>query len=120
MPFNDENLAIDVFNSYIPIISAIGHETDTTIIDFCSDLRASTPTAAAEKSVPIRIELIQLVSGISQRLNFLQENIFLNTELNLLNLSKFLKAPKLIISSYKDKINFLSENIFSKFENIFK
>ena len=118
MPFNDENLAIDVFNSYIPIISAIGHETDTTIIDFCSDLRASTPTAAAEKSVPIRIELIQLVSGISQRLNFLQENIFLNTELNLLNLSKFLKAPKLIISSYKDKINFLSENIFSKFENI--
>ena len=118
MPFNDENLAIDVFNSYIPIISAIGHETDTTIIDFCSDLRASTPTAAAEKSVPIRIELIQLVSGISQRLNFLQENIFLNTELKLLNLSKFLKAPKLISSSYKDKINFLSESIFSKFENI--
>ena len=46
MAFNDERLAIEVFNSKIPIISAIGHETDTTIIDFVSDLRAATPTAA--------------------------------------------------------------------------
>jgi exodeoxyribonuclease VII large subunit len=119
MPFNDENLAIAVFKSNIPIISAIGHETDTTIIDFCSDLRASTPTAAAEKAVPMRLELVQVVFGFSQRLNFLQENIFSKVRLELLNISKFLKAPNLIISSYGNKINLLSENIFSKIQSIF-
>ena len=51
MAFNDENLAIEIHKSNIPIISAIGHETDTTIIDFVSDYRASTPTAAAEAAV---------------------------------------------------------------------
>ena len=119
MSFNEEEVAIAVYNSSIPIISAIGHETDTTIIDYCSDLRASTPTAAAEKAVPKRIELVQLVSGLSQRLNFLQENIFSNIKLEFVNLSKFLKAPNLIISSFKEKVNLVSENIFYKLENIF-
>ena len=119
MSFNEEEVAIAVYNSSIPIISAIGHETDTTIIDYCSDLRASTPTAAAEKVVPKRIELVQLVSSLSQRLNFLQENIFSNIKLELVNLSKFLKAPILIVNSYKEKINLVSENIFYKLENIF-
>ena len=119
MSFNDENLALAVYNSIIPIISAIGHETDTTIIDYCSDLRASTPTAAAEKAVPMRLELIQLVLTLSQRLDFLQDNIFINKKSELVNLSKFLKAPKLIIDSYKDKINLVSENIFFKLQNIY-
>ena len=119
MSFNEEEVAIAVYNSSIPIISAIGHETDTTIIDYCSDLRASTPTAAAEKAVPKRIELVQLVSGLSQRLNFLQENIFSNIKLEFVNLSKLLKAPNLIVSSFKEKINLVSENIFYKLENIF-
>ena len=119
MSFNEEEVAIAVYNSSIPIISAIGHETDTTIIDYCSDLRASTPTAAAEKVVPKRIELVQLVSSLSQRLNFLQESIFSNIKLELINLSKFLKAPILIVNSYKEKINLVSENIFYKLENIF-
>ena len=58
MTFNDEDLAKEVFKSNIPIISAIGHETDTTIIDYVSDLRAATPTAAAEiVVVPIKKEL---------------------------------------------------------------
>lgn len=119
MSFNDENLAITVFNSYIPIISAIGHETDTTIIDYSSDLRASTPTAAAEKAVPIRLDLVQLVSSFFQRLHYLQERIFSNTKLELMNLSKFLKAPNLIVISYKEKINLISQNIFFKLENNF-
>ena len=49
MAFNDEKLALSVFKSRIPIVSAIGHETDNTIIDLASDLRASTPTASIEK-----------------------------------------------------------------------
>ena len=118
MSFNDESLALAVYESNIPIISAIGHETDTTIIDYCSDLRASTPTAAAEKAVPTRLELVQSISSIGQRLNYVQEQLIISLKLELTNLSKFLKAPHIIINSYKDKINLVSENISIKLENI--
>ena len=65
MAFNDEKLAVAVTSSEIPIVSAIGHETDTTIIDYVSDLRASTPTAAAELVVPVKLELTNIVSGLN-------------------------------------------------------
>ncbi len=65
--FNDEVVVRETYNSTIPIISAIGHETDTTLIDFVSDLRAPTPTAAAEMAVPVRDELISHVEELSKR-----------------------------------------------------
>ena len=71
MTFNSENIAMAVFESSIPIVSAIGHETDTTIIDYVSDLRASTPTAAAEKIVPVRTELVKSVKSIGERIYYL-------------------------------------------------
>ena len=67
-PFNEEIVAHSIFNSEIPIISAVGHETDFTIADFVSDLRAPTPSAAAELSVPDIYELNKKIISYEDRL----------------------------------------------------
>jgi len=68
-PFNDEALARTVAECPIPLISAVGHETDTTLIDFVSDRRAPTPTAAAEMATPVLAELKALVSDLGGRMH---------------------------------------------------
>ena len=105
MAFNNENLAMSVFNSKIPIISAIGHETDNTIIDYVSDLRASTPTAAAEKAVPLQDELKQKVKNINDKIFSSCENIFDKYLYKLQNLNNLLKAPNIIINSFKERFD---------------
>ncbi|MBQ3610828.1 MAG: exodeoxyribonuclease VII large subunit [Firmicutes bacterium] len=62
--FNDENVARSIYASKIPVISAVGHETDFTIADFVADLRAETPTAAAERAVPDTRELREYIDSI--------------------------------------------------------
>ncbi len=67
-PFNEEDVVRAAFESEIPLISAVGHETDTTLIDYVSDARAPTPTGAAEIAVPVRAELQLQIGERHQRL----------------------------------------------------
>ena len=70
--FNDEALARTIAASPVPVVSAIGHETDFSLSDFAADLRAPTPSAAAELLVPNRVDLAQRLAGLRRRLVALQ------------------------------------------------
>ena len=91
IPFNEEKLIRRVFNYKIPLISAVGHETDFTLLDFVSDLRAATPTAAAELVVP---EL----KNLKEKSNFLFKNLIQKTVFFVNNLLKELKTINSILA----------------------
>ncbi len=117
MAFNDEQLAEAVSLSNIPIISAIGHETDTTIIDFVSDLRASTPTAAAELVVPVKLELTNIIASLNQRMIYGMDNILKDNLTTYNNLISYIKTPKQIIELFKDRLNFINNGLIRSAQN---
>lgn len=112
--FNEEVVAREVFDSHIPIISAVGHETDTTIIDFVADLRAATPTAAAELVAKSRIQWLTEVTKLQHQLNNKFSNILnlkaqyldlLNTKLRLLSPLNQLYRKMALITKFKVSLN---------------
>lgn len=111
--FNEEVVARAVYDSDIPIISAVGHETDYTICDFVADLRAPTPSAAAECAVPDAIELKSRLLAYKQHLFTLTKNAVKTerSKLELIEKSGALKDPVLKIKDNKSELIYLSEKI---------
>jgi exodeoxyribonuclease VII large subunit len=88
--FNEELVVRSAFKSIIPLISAIGHETDTTLLDYVADVRAPTPSAAAEMAVPVRHELLALLDNNEARLTRALSQILSNRSQRLLDFSRSL------------------------------
>ena len=114
--FNDENLAREIFKSKIPIVSAVGHETDFTICDFVSDLRAPTPSAAAELVYPRYSDIVTKISTDRNR-NILAITGYINRKKDYLyriKAAKIEKVPYDMINSYRvniDKLLTISKNV---------
>lgn len=114
-PFNEEIVARAIFNSRIPIISAVGHEIDYTISDFVADLRAPTPTAAAELAVPNIIDLTHRIDQLTIRLN---ENIYKQINYKKLYLDSIknsfvIKNPMIMYENKQQKLDNIFEKIYS-------
>jgi len=97
MAFNEEIVVRAVASSAIPLISAVGHETDTTLIDYASDRRAPTPTAAAEIAVPVRLELLGAVAALGGRLTNGLARLFAERRVRLEGLARGLPDPHSIL-----------------------
>ena len=96
--FNDEALVRSVANSMIPVISAVGHETDWTLVDHAADWRAPTPTAAAEKAVPIRAELEAYIADLGARLRGAMSRLSDNRRNSLRSAARGLPAPDMLLA----------------------
>jgi exodeoxyribonuclease VII large subunit len=118
--FNSEEVARAIFNSNIPLISAVGHETDFSICDLVADIRASTPTAAADLVVPEREELYKKVETVFILLKKNTDNILNMKYFKLDNNCNKLLDPKLHINLLENKISDQLVKFDTFFSNYFK
>ena len=117
--FNDEGLARAVYNSDIPVISAVGHETDFTICDFVADMRAPTPSAAAELAVPDANELQYALSALKNRmfLNVSSGIADRRSRLEYLMSKGALKSPDKMLSNRSQRLDTAFSKMLSSYEN---
>jgi len=120
--FNHEGLARVVFGSQIPVISAIGHETDFTIVDFVADLRAPTPSAAAELVIRSRQEIEEQTSGLHQRLQKAMRYHLLMARQNLSELAQHGAFPRMMdfIRRRQQRVDDLGYRLAHGQRNIFE
>lgn len=116
--FNEEIVARAIYNSKIPVISAVGHEIDFTIADFVADLRAPTPTGAAEMAVPNTIDVLEILNQIKIRSskNILNKIDLYKSELNKYKTSYVLSNPLAAFDIKEQKL----DNFINSLNNVIK
>ncbi|MEQ1769771.1 MAG: exodeoxyribonuclease VII large subunit [Devosia sp.] len=116
--FNEESVVRAVAASRIPIISAVGHETDTTLVDYASDLRAPTPTAAAEAAVPVRAELIAYVEDQGARARNAGRKRFTNDRDRLRAAAGHLPRPLDLLNMARQRLDLAATNLSASLRHL--
>ena len=111
--FNEEIVVRAAAGSQIPLISAVGHETDTTLIDFAADRRAPTPTAAAEMAVPVRAELLQQLATLEARLHAGSERCLRQRADKLEGLARGLPRPAQLLEQAMQRLDDWAERLLA-------
>ncbi|GLQ05657.1 exodeoxyribonuclease VII large subunit [Sneathiella chinensis] len=109
--FNEEEVVRAAAESQIPLISAVGHETDTTLIDYASDRRAPTPTAAAEMAVPVRSELLAYVEDLDRRKKRSLSRSVTEKRERLTGLARGLRDPQSMIAEKTQHLDHLDSRL---------
>jgi exodeoxyribonuclease VII large subunit len=111
MAFNDEAVVRAAAASVIPLISAVGHETDTTLIDFASDMRAPTPTAAAELAVPVRADLLAQTLDFERRVVRVFARSMEDRRRHLAQLARVLPRPETLFATPRQRLDIVGDKL---------
>ncbi len=117
--FNDENLAYAIAASKLPVVTGIGHEIDFTIADFVADLRAATPTAAAEAVSPDLQDIISYITKIQTNLINIIRRYLQNKTIILKHALDMLASPRRLIISYWQRLDYLDIHLKNNIEKYF-
>lgn len=118
LPFSEEIVVRAVADSVIPIISAVGHETDTMLIDYAADLRAPTPTGAAEKAVPVRVEIKAGLDEAKARLNDALLRLLDEKKMKLEGLARGIPNLREIVEMSLQKLDDRIERLNTAMQNV--
>ena len=118
--FNEEVVARAIYNSKTPVISGVGHETDFTISDFVADLRAPTPSAAAEMAIANRLELKKNIENLQKRLQSLMKNSIVNkrNKVDSIAKKKIFTSPEELYTGHIQKLDELRTSMNYNIEKI--
>ena len=118
--FNDEKLAYAIYQSEIPVISAVGHEPDVTISDYVADLRAATPSNAAELAVPDQMELQERILSLKERMYQVQKRQLgsLRERLQMLQKSRMLQSPENVLQDRRLLLDHLVKELTSAMQTV--